>query len=631
MVLQTLRKGASGWIAKIFLVVLTLSFVVWGIADVFRGFGTTTVASVGSTDISADAFRRQYLDQLQQLSRRAGRAVTPEQARAFGLDRQILNQMIADATLDEKAARLGLAVSDAQVAREIADNPAFRPPGATAFDPAYFQQLLRSNSITEQRFVDSEKKRAVRDQVLQSFGAGVAVPQVLLDAVNRYEGETRAASYILVTAAVAGPLPAPTEEQLRAYFDAHKITFRAPEFRKIAVLALTPAALAAGEAVSDADARSFYDRNHARFGTPEQRVVKQIVFTDAAEAKAAFEKIKAGTPFEEVATARGLSAKDTDLGLVTKAGILDPKIADAAFALAEGAVSEPVEGRFGTALVEVTKIVPGMQQPFEAVKPMIVADLQLDKARRALLDKHDAVEDERASGATLAETAQKLGLTLQVFDAVDRSGRDPEGNMVAVPGGADVIGGAFATQPGVETDTVQLPQNGGFVWYETAGITPARERTFEEAKAAVTVRWTEAETEKAIEAKAKELFDKAQAGTPLAEVAGAADRPIQVAEPLRRGRAEGPFSTESVAAVFDVKEGGFGITAAASEPDKVVFQVTKVTVPESAPEATQVAAELSRQLENDLLMQYLDAIQKEIGVKVNDRVYAQAVGAGTAN
>jgi len=631
MVLQTLRKGASGWIAKIFLVVLTLSFVVWGIADVFRGFGTTTVASVGSTDISADAFRRQYLDQLQQLSRRAGRAVTPEQARAFGLDRQILNQMIADATLDEKAARLGLAVSDAQVAREIADNPAFRPPGATAFDPAYFQQLLRSNSITEQRFVDSEKKRAVRDQVLQSFGAGVAVPQVLLDAVNRYEGETRAASYILVTAAVAGPLPAPTEEQLRAYFDAHKITFRAPEFRKIAVLALTPAALAAGEAVSDADARSFYDRNHARFGTPEQRVVKQIVFTDAAEAKAAFEKIKAGTPFEEVATARGLSAKDTDLGLVTKAGILDPKIADAAFALAEGAVSEPVEGRFGTALVEVTKIVPGMQQPFEAVKPMIVADLQLDKARRALLDKHDAVEDERASGATLAETAQKLGLTLQVFDAVDRSGRDPEGNMVAVPGGADVIGGAFATQPGVETDTVQLPQNGGFVWYETAGITPAHERTFEEAKASVTARWTEAETEKAIEAKAKELLDKAQAGTPLAEVAGAADRPIQVAEPLRRGRAEGPFSTESVAAVFDVKEGGFGITAAASEPDKVVFQVTKVTVPENAPEATQVAAELSRQLENDLLMQYLDAIQKEIGVKVNDRVYAQAVGAGTAN
>ncbi|MFG1344446.1 SurA N-terminal domain-containing protein [Xanthobacter autotrophicus DSM 431] len=631
MVLQTLRKGASGWIAKFFLVVLTLSFVVWGIADVFRGFGTTTVASVGGTDISADAFRRQYLDQLQQLTRRAGRAITPEQARAFGLDRQILNQMIADATLDEQAARLGLAVSDSQVAKEIADNPAFRAPGAPAFDPAYFQQLLRSNGITEQRFVDAEKKRLVRDQVLQSFGTGLAVPQVLINAVNRFEGETRSASYILVTPAAVGTLPAPAEDALRSYFDAHKISFRAPEYRKIAVLALTPDALAAAETVTDEEAKAFYERNLSRFGTPEQREVKQIVFTDPAEARAAYDKIKAGTSFADVAAARGLTAKDTDLGLVAREAILDPKIAEAAFALAADAVSEPVEGRFGTALVEVTKIDAGSQQPFEVVKDVIVTNLKVDKARRALLDKHDQVEDERASGATLAETAQKLGLKLQTVDAVDRSGRDPQGNAVTIPGGTEVVAGAFATQPGVETDTIQLPQNGGFVWYETVSITPARDRTFEEAKEAVTARWTEAETDKAIEVKAQELLKQAEGGKPLAEVAGSAGLPIQVAEPLRRGRAEGPFTTESITSVFDVKDGGFGVAIGATEPDRVVFQVTRVLVPQSSPDTARVAAELSRQLENDVLMQYLDAIQKEIGVKVNDRVFAQAVGAGSAN
>lgn len=136
MVLQTLRKGASGWIAKIFLVVLTLSFVVWGIADVFRGMGASSVASVGDTEISAQVFRQQYLDQLQRISRQAGRPITPEQARAFGLDRQVLNQMIADATLDAEAARLSLAVSDAQIAREIAENPNFRAPGARRSIPA---------------------------------------------------------------------------------------------------------------------------------------------------------------------------------------------------------------------------------------------------------------------------------------------------------------------------------------------------------------------------------------------------------------------------------------------------------------------------------------------------------------
>ncbi|MFG1318365.1 peptidylprolyl isomerase [Xanthobacter autotrophicus] len=630
MVLQTLRKGASGWIAKIFLVILTLSFLVWGIADVFRGMGATAVASVGSTEISADAFRRQYLDQLQQISRRAGRPITPDQARAFGLDRQILNQMIADATLDEQASRLALAVSDEQIAREIAENPNFRRPGATSFDPAYFQQLLRSNNLTEQRFVASERQRAVRDQLLKSLGAGVAVPQVLIEAVGRFENETRTASYVRVTPAAAGPLAAPTDEVLRTYFDAHKVTFRAPEYRKISVLALTPVTLAAAETVTDADAKADYERNLARFGTPERREVQQIVFTSAADAQAADEKIKAGASFADIAAGRGLTAKDTDLGLVAKSAILDPKIADAAFTLPEGAVSV-VEGRFGTVLVHVTKIEPGARQPFEAVKDQIIADLRLDRARRALLDKHDQVEDERASGSTLAEVAQKLGLKLQTFDAVDRSGRTPAGDPADVPGGADVLSGAFTAQPGVETDTVQLPQNGGFVWYETNAITAARDRTFEEAKAAVTVRWTEAETEKAVEAKATALLDKAKAGTPLAQVAAEADLPLQIAEGLRRGRAAGPFSAESIASVFDVKEGGFGVALGTTEPDRVVFEVTKIMVPPPDMDTSRASAELSRQIENDVLLQYLSAIQKEIGVKVNDKLIAQATGAGATN
>lgn len=631
MVLQTLRKGASGWIAKIFLVILTLSFLVWGIADVFRGMGASSVASVGATEISADAFRRQYLDQLQSISRRAGRPITPEQARAFGLDRQILNQMIADATLDEQARRLDLAVSDAQIARQIAEDPNLRPPGGKSFDPAYFQQLLRSNGLTEQRYVTAEKQRAVRDQLLQSLGAGVAVPPVLVDAVVRFEGETRTASYVRVTPAAAGPLPAPTDDELRAYFDAHKVTFRAPEYRKVSVLALTPAAIAASETVTDEEAKADYERNLSRFGTPEQREVQQIVFANPAEAAEAEAKIKAGASFADIAAARGLTAADTDLGLVARGAILDPKIAAAAFSLPDGGVSAPVDGRFGTVLVHVARIVPGRQAPFDVVKPQIVADLKLDKARRILLDMHDKVEDERAAGATLAETAQKLGLKLQVLDAVDRSGRNPDGQPVDVPGGSEVISGAFAAQPGVETDTVQLPQNGGFVWYETNAITPARERTFEEARAAVTTRWTEAETEKAVEAKATALLDKAKAGTPLAQVAAEADLPIQIAENLRRGRAEGPFSAESVASVFDVKEGGFGIALAATEPDRILFEVTRVVVPPAAADTARIASELSRQIENDVLLQYLAAIQKEIGVTVNDRLFAQAVGAGTAN
>lgn len=631
MALQTLRKGASGWIAKLFLMLLVFSFLIWGIADVFRGFGASTVASVGGTEIPAEAFRAQYQEQVQQIGRRTGRAVTPEQARAFGLDRQVLQQMITEATLDAEAARLGLAVSDAQIAREIRENPSYRRPGASEFDPAYFDQLLRANNFTEQRFIAAERKRVVREQVTEALGAGIAVPQTLVDALLRYENEVRTASYILVTPQSAGALPAPTEEQLRAFFDAHKITFRAPEYRKIAVLALTPAALAATVSVSDADARASYDHNTARFGTPERRVVSQIVFPNVGEANAAADKIKAGTAFADIAKARGLTDKDTELGLVEKGGIIDPRVAAAAFALAEGGTSDPVESRFGATLVHVARIEPGSQQPFEQVQAEIVRDLSLERARRQLLDQHDKVEDERAGGATLAETAQKLGLALRTFDAVDRSGRTPDGAEAGVPGGAPVVSGAFSADPGIETDVVQLPDNGGFVWYETQAVIPARERTFDEAKASVTERWTEEETAKAVEAKAKALLEKAQAGTPLAQVAAEADLPIQIAEGLRRGRADGVFSTEAVNAVFDAKEGGLGTGPAQPPPARVVFKVDRVITPPQGSADPRLTDQLSRQVETDMLMQYLAALQKQLGVKINERILAQSVGAGSAN
>ncbi|MEP9377849.1 peptidyl-prolyl cis-trans isomerase [Aquabacter sp. CN5-332] len=629
MVLQTLRKGASGLIAKAFLIVLTVSFVIWGIADVFRGYGTSAVAKVGDTEIPVAAFRQQYLDQIQRISRSTGRAITPDQARAFGLDRQILNQMIAEAALDDDIKRRGLALSDDEIAREIRANPAFRRPGAAEFEPAYFEQLLRANGLNETRFIAMEKQRVLRQEIVESLGGEISVPAVLRDALHRYESEQRDIAYVAITPAAAGTLPEPTEEQLRAFYDAHKITFRAPEYRKMALLALTPASLAQWVQVSDADAKAAYDSNPARFGTAERRQVQQIVFSNAADAQAADDKIKAGASFLDIAAARGLTAKDVDLGLVTKADLIDPKIAEAAFSLPADGTSGPIPGAFGSALVHVVKIEPGQQQPFEQVQNQLRQELAVDRARRDLLDKHDAIEDERASGSTLTELTQKLGLPLETVDAVDRSGRDPTGAEVTdIPARAEVVGGAFATQPGVETDAVQLPQNGGYVWYDVLEVTPSRERPFDEVKDQVRARWTEEETVKAVEAKAKELLDAVQGGKPLAEVAAGANLEVKTADGLQRGRAGADFSTDALNRIFDVKAGASGTAPGTVPTERLIFQVTKVTVPPAGPADEQVAGQIAQQMENDLLAQYVDGLRKEVGVYVNERSFQSAVGSG---
>src|SRR6202140_1613014 len=152
--LRGMRKASSNWLGKTIMAVvmgaLIFSFGIWGIADIFRGFGQSTLATGGHTEISLNEFRQLYTDRLQQIGRQFGRPLTMEQARAFGFDCQVLQQTIAEAALDEQARRLGLGQSDAETMRTIFADPSFKSVGGS-FDPARFQATIRQYGFTEQR------------------------------------------------------------------------------------------------------------------------------------------------------------------------------------------------------------------------------------------------------------------------------------------------------------------------------------------------------------------------------------------------------------------------------------------------------------------------------------------------
>src|SRR5450432_4155979 len=128
--LRGMRKASSNWLGKaimsVVMGVLIISFGVWGIADIFRGFGQSTLAKVGHIEISTNEFRQLYTDKLQQLGRQFGRPLTMDQARAFGLDRQVLQQTIAEAALDEESRRMNLGQSEAETMRTIYADPNFK-------------------------------------------------------------------------------------------------------------------------------------------------------------------------------------------------------------------------------------------------------------------------------------------------------------------------------------------------------------------------------------------------------------------------------------------------------------------------------------------------------------------------
>ncbi|MGD9844197.1 MAG: SurA N-terminal domain-containing protein [Variibacter sp.] len=630
--LRGLRKASSNWLGKIIMIVvvgfLVVSFAIWGIGDIFRGFGRSTVATVGSTEIGYEQFRQIYTEQLQRIGAQIGRPVTPEQARAAGIDRQILQQLISETALDERARVLGLGVTDEAVAQLIQAMPAFQ--GANGqFNPVIFQQRIRNAGYNEQRFVTEQRRFIIRNQLTDSIGGDVTAPKVMLDAANRFQNEKRTIEFITLGAAQAGDIPAPTPEQISTYYDEHKGEFRAPEYRKIVVLPLSTADVAKWIQISDADAQKYYDTHKSRYVTTGERQLQQIIFPSMEEAKAAKARIDTGVPFTTIATERGLSEKEIDTGLVGKSA-LAPAVAEAAFSLPEGGVSDPVQARAGIALVKVLKIEPDRTRTFDEAKEEVKTELRAERTRSEISEKHDKIEDERAAGSTLAEAAQKIGVVATTIDAVDRNGRDPSGAPVVGLPSPEILAQAFATEAGVDTDPIRLP-DGGYIWFEVAGITPSHERKLDDVREQAAQKWRDAQVAEHLKKKADELLAKLKAGTTLADLAAAEGVKVETASDLHRRSTDTAPSPAALAAVFTTAKGAAGAAQGKAATEQVVFRVTAVNVPPldmQSAETKQLAETMAQALSNDLLVQYSARVQQDVGTTVNQDVFRRVAGGG---
>lgn len=608
---------------------LVVSFAIWGIGDIFRGFGVSTVAQIGRTEITIDRFRQLYNERMQQLGRQLGRPITPDQARALGLEQQLLGQMLAEAALDERARQLRLGVSDAEIAKRITQEPAFR--GMTGqFDRNMFLQRIRDAGYTEQRFVAEQRAATVRQQLSNTVTGDVVVPQASAQALNVYENEERSLEFVLLDRSQAGDIPAPTPEVLGKYFEEHKALFRAPEYRKINIIAITPADLAATVEVSDEEVKRAYEDHLSRYTTPERREVQQIVFPNMDEARKASERIAGGLAFSALATERGLKDSDTNLGLITKGDILDQAVADAAFSLKQGEVSAPVEGRFGATLVHVVKIEPAHTRSLADATPEIKRELALDRAKNDVSDAYNKIEDERAAGSNLDEAAKKLKLPVRTIDAVDRSGRDPDGMPVPnLPDQADLLNAAFSSDVGVETDPIQIP-GGGYLWYEVVAIQPSRDRTLDEIRDRVEARWRDDEVAARLATKASDMVDKLKSGSTLADLAKAGQLKVQTETGVKRSGSK-TLSPAVVAAAFRTPSGGAGSADGKDSTQRVVFRVTEVKDPAfdaKSAQAKEIEDTLRRSIADELLIQYIGQLENELGTTVNQSALAQAVGGG---
>lgn len=625
--LDSLRKITSGWIVQILMLLLVISFGVWGVNDVFRGFGRNDVARVGSIHLSAQEFRRRYDLAVRQFSQQLNQQITPQQAQQFGIPSRVLGQMLAEATLDDTVQQMGLSLSPDTVGRLIRTDPNLVGPTGQ-FDRATFTQIAQQQNMTEDDLVLLLKSGYIRNQLDQALVGDVSVPEALLKAVDEYRNDKRQLSYLLLAAPPASAIADPTDSELADYFKAHQADYRAPEYRAISYFVLDPAAIAKPQEVTDAEAQKLYDQQKSTFETPGTRHVEQIVFKDKADAAAAEKELAAGKTFDDLVAERHLKTADVNLGQLTKDKIIDPAVAKAAFDMTAPGVSGVIDGQFGPVIVRVSNIVPTVVKPFDQVKDQLKQQIADEKAASQVTAIHDSIEDMRAGGAKLEEVAKKYGLKFVTVPAVDKSGNGQDDQPVAgLPAG--LVQAAYNTDVGMENNPIE-PSRNTYVWFDVNQVMPAHDRKLAEVHDKVVAAWKDEQRQKKLDAQAESLKTEVTKGGDLAKAASDAGLTVKTANDVTRGtQPSGDLSAAAIAAAFGGPKGYVAVADGAQPMTKLLLVVDGSTVPPfnpKDPQLAQIKTQLDSQFVNDLLAAYVTERQSKVTVQINQAALTAALG-----
>lgn len=623
-----LRKASQTLFAKILLLLLVVSFGVWGVSASLFSNTSDTVVAVGDQTVSSADFAFAYQRQVADMSNRFGMQLTTEQARAFGIESQVFSQLAAGAALDQLAADMNLGLSQDRLAQLIADDPAFKN-SAGNFDRALFSSRLRNAGLREDDYIEERSKVAIRSQIVDATADGFVAPKVLVDAIKAYRYENRDINYILLTNANIEPIKAPDDATLAAWFETTKSGYRAPEYRSFNYVKLEPADIADKSAVTEDQIREDYERRKASYEIAGTRTIEQLSFENREMADAALQELQNGTSFDQLVSDQGKTAGDVLLGDFTRDRLPDPALADAAFAVTtDGGTTPVVDGAFGPVILRITNIKEGRTQTLDEVKEEIRTALAEAAAIADITAVHDQFEDLRAGGSTLKEAADQLKLQTVTVNEIDRRGLDNRETEVAgLPERDKLLAEVFRTDIGVEALPVNLGSN-GFIWFEVTDIKAERDRELAEVREKAVADWTAEQQRIALGAKAESLRQRIVDGGKLEDIAGELGLAVESKAGITRRSEDGVLGATAILAAFSGPQGTVATAQGEDPSTQILLTVTAVrdqpTGGVPIGEDEQIA-QVANSAGDDILDQMVGQLQAEYGVTINQALAQQAI------
>lgn len=621
--LEQMRKGSKHPIVKGLFVLLAVSFVVWGVGDVFRdSAGSGYVATIGKTGITQAELDNIVRGEVARYQEMVGKSLSEEEVASLGIRQYALGQLIQGKVVAIRAQELGLDSGTKAIAKYLHNNDAFFNEDGK-FDKERFIAILLENGLTEEKYIASIKRDEALNTLLETIVASNPATDAITDAVYSYRNETRVADIITLPAGVITKLPEPTETDLVQFYKDNQDNFAVPEYRALTFVTIAMDKIKSGVKFSTQELQDEYNRSLQQYKTEENRNVQQYLFDDEAAAKAAYEKIKLGD-------VKDFTASQIEIGNITKSSV-PAQMRDVIFSLQKDQVSAPVKSTLGWHIFIVKSITAETVKAFEAVKGDIEKDLLEKKVAEEFANFGNQVEDEFAAGKTVEEVASKFELEMHKIPAIDKDGNGLNGNKLPdFVAQANLLPLVFSLDVGAHTDLTLLSDNASYAIARVESISPARNKALDEAKGTAIKMWQEQEKNKLLKAQAVDIVSKINENVDLKLLATQNRLRLNLAQSIKRpamgDMVEGKNGEPAglVVDLFSLRKENSATQAYQNKAGNfVIARLKSVVKPDAANDKNgyiNLQEALGNEMRDDLVMQYISHLRKQYPVSVREEV-----------
>ncbi|MDD8059160.1 MULTISPECIES: peptidylprolyl isomerase [Shewanella] len=466
--LEKIREGSQGVVAKTILVLVILSFAFAGVSSYLGSNTGVPAAIVNGEEISASELENAFQNERSRIEQQLGdmfNTLAADDNYMNGIKQGVLDRLVADKLIDQAAAKLGLRVSDDQIKKAIIEEPAFQTDGK--FDNERYLAVLRQLGYQTTSFRNMMRVDMTRRQLLNALVGSEFVLDGEAKQLAQVQGQTRDIRYLVVDSTPYLSSVSVSDEEAKTYYDANLAQFMSPEQVSVEYVELNAADMAKNSQTTDEEVQAYYDEHKSQYQTPEKRLAAHIFVAatdddsaDKAKADAIVAKLNQGEDYAEVAKTDSddqLSAEQGGQLDWFEQGVMDPAFDEALFALQQDQVSPVVKTEFGYHIIKLLDVQASQATAFDDVKAKIVAQLQEKQA----LDVFYGLQSKLADTSyeipdTLIDTAQAVGAKVQTTALFSRD------NVPAKFNNPEFIKAAFSDQvlaSGMNSDVIELAPN----------------------------------------------------------------------------------------------------------------------------------------------------------------------------